>query len=151
MRSYRAGSQGDGCYLSLSVLKRYLNESDTNRSVRETCEIAKVKVEWDYFEEGQRHLAQHIHRASVRSLLILLCAASLALRSLEHTPPSTPHSYFRPPCRKGRNCDSIQHRRAQLLYTQLPLFERYRPTFALRNIGSPPAVDALESRHGFFG
>jgi deoxyhypusine monooxygenase len=41
--------------LSLPVLKKYLN--DTNRSVRETCEIAIAKVEWDHSEEGQRHLA----------------------------------------------------------------------------------------------
>jgi hypothetical protein len=41
---------------SFSVLKKYLNESDTNRSVRETCEIAIAKVKWDH-SEGQRHLA----------------------------------------------------------------------------------------------
>ena len=40
---------------SLPVLKKYLN--DTNRSVRETCEIAIAKVEWDHSDEGQRHLA----------------------------------------------------------------------------------------------
>ena len=40
---------------SLPILKKYLN--DTNRSVRETCEIAIAKVEWDHSEEGQRHLA----------------------------------------------------------------------------------------------
>ncbi len=40
---------------SLPVLKRYLN--DSNRSVRETCEIAIAKIEWDHSEEGQRHLA----------------------------------------------------------------------------------------------
>ena len=43
---------------SLSVLKKYLN--DANRSVRETCEIAIAKVEWDHSEEGQRHLASTI-------------------------------------------------------------------------------------------
>ena len=30
----------------------------------------------------------------------------------------------------------------------LPLFERYRAMFALRNIGTPPAVDALASGFG---
>jgi deoxyhypusine monooxygenase len=40
---------------SLPVLKRYLN--DSNRSVRETCEIAIGKIEWDHSEEGQRHHA----------------------------------------------------------------------------------------------
>jgi len=40
---------------SLPVLKKYLN--DSNRSVRETCDIAIAKIEWDHSEEGQRHLA----------------------------------------------------------------------------------------------
>ena len=60
MRSYRAGSRGNTFYflgLIFSVLEKYLNESDMNRSVRETCEAAIAKVEWDHSEEGQRHLA----------------------------------------------------------------------------------------------
>jgi deoxyhypusine monooxygenase len=40
---------------SLPVLKKYLN--DSNRSVRETCEIAIAKIEWDHSEEGQQLLA----------------------------------------------------------------------------------------------
>jgi deoxyhypusine monooxygenase len=40
---------------SLPILKKYL--SDSNRTVRETCDIAIAKVEWDHSEEGQRQLA----------------------------------------------------------------------------------------------
>ena len=40
---------------SLPILKKYLN--DSNRTVRETCDIAIAKIEWDQSEEGQRHLA----------------------------------------------------------------------------------------------
>lgn len=40
---------------SLPILKKYLN--DSNRTVRETCDIAVAKIEWDHSEEGQRHLA----------------------------------------------------------------------------------------------
>ena len=40
---------------SLPVLKKYLN--DSNRTVRETCDIAVAKIEWDHSEEGKRHLA----------------------------------------------------------------------------------------------
>ena len=39
---------------SVPVLQRYL--SDPNRSVRETCEIALAKIDWDNSEEGQQHL-----------------------------------------------------------------------------------------------
>jgi deoxyhypusine monooxygenase len=35
--------------------------------------------------------------------------------------------------------------KAKLLDTSLPLFERYRAMFALRNVGTPAAVDALAS------
>lgn len=38
---------------SLPILKEFLN--DSNRSVRETCEIAIAKIEWDNSEEGQKH------------------------------------------------------------------------------------------------
>lgn len=38
-----------------AVLTKYL--TDPNRSVRETCEIALAKIEWDNSEEGRQHLA----------------------------------------------------------------------------------------------
>ena len=38
---------------------------------------------------------------------------------------------------------SVEELRDKLLDQQLPLFERYRAMFALRNIGTPAAVDAL--------
>jgi deoxyhypusine monooxygenase len=39
---------------SVPVLHKYL--SDVERCVRETCEIAIAKIEWDHSEEGRRHL-----------------------------------------------------------------------------------------------
>ena len=38
---------------------------------------------------------------------------------------------------------AIAKLKAQLLDTKLPLFDRYRAMFSLRNIGTPAAVDAL--------
>ena len=38
---------------SVPVLEKYLN--DSSRTVRETCEIALAKIEWDNSEEGQHH------------------------------------------------------------------------------------------------
>jgi len=40
---------------SVPILKEYVN--DPERSVRETCEIAIDKIEWDNSEEGKRHYA----------------------------------------------------------------------------------------------
>lgn len=39
---------------SIPILKAYLKDPD--RSVRETCEIAIAKIEWDNSEEGREHL-----------------------------------------------------------------------------------------------
>ncbi len=38
---------------SVPILETYLNHS--NRTVRETCEIALAKIKWDNSEDGQRH------------------------------------------------------------------------------------------------
>lgn len=40
---------------SVPILTEYL--ADSERTVRETCEIAIAKINWDNSEEGQRHLA----------------------------------------------------------------------------------------------
>lgn len=40
---------------SVPILREYL--SDPNRSVRETCEIALAKIDWDNSEEGRKHLS----------------------------------------------------------------------------------------------
>lgn len=39
---------------SIHILREYL--SDHERTVRETCEIAIAKIEWDHSEEGQKQL-----------------------------------------------------------------------------------------------
>lgn len=39
---------------SISILKKYLD--DPERCVRETCEIALAKIEWDNSEEGKKSL-----------------------------------------------------------------------------------------------
>jgi deoxyhypusine monooxygenase len=40
---------------SVPILQEYL--TDPERTVRETCEIAMAKIEWDNTEEGKRHYA----------------------------------------------------------------------------------------------
>jgi deoxyhypusine monooxygenase len=41
--------------------------------------------------------------------------------------------------------DGVSALQKELVDTSLPLFQRYRAMFALRNIGTPAAVDALAS------
>ena len=38
---------------SVPILKEFL--TDSQRTVRETCEIAIAKIEWDNSEEGQKY------------------------------------------------------------------------------------------------
>ena len=38
---------------SVPILKEFL--ADSERTVRETCEIAMAKIEWDNSEEGQKY------------------------------------------------------------------------------------------------
>lgn len=38
---------------AVPVLREYLNDSE--RAVRETCEISIARIEWDQSEEGRRH------------------------------------------------------------------------------------------------
>ncbi|KAI9510585.1 deoxyhypusine hydroxylase [Russula earlei] len=110
---------------SLPILRKYL--SDFNRSVRETCEIALAKIEWDRSEEGQRH---HAHTTTEPQ----------TYTSVDPAPPTSGLLAGRPTTVTD---SSVEELRSKLLDTQLPLFERYRAMFALRNIGSPAAVDAL--------
>ncbi|KAI0252363.1 deoxyhypusine hydroxylase [Lactifluus subvellereus] len=112
---------------SLPVLKRYLN--DSNRSVRETCEIALAKVEWDHSEEGRRH-----HQSTSDE--------PQTYTSVDPAPPTS--GLLAGKAKSGNVTESnVEDLRSILLDTQVPLFDRYRAMFALRNIGTAAAVDAL--------
>jgi deoxyhypusine monooxygenase len=54
---------------SIDVLQQYL--SDSERAVRETCEIAIAKIEWDNSEEGKRHLASAVSSLQYATFLNL--------------------------------------------------------------------------------
>lgn len=41
---------------SIAILREYL--SDPERSVRETCEIAIARIEWENSEEGQKYRSE---------------------------------------------------------------------------------------------
>ncbi|KAF9454687.1 Deoxyhypusine hydroxylase [Macrolepiota fuliginosa MF-IS2] len=117
--------------ISLPILKEFL--TDSNRSVRETCEIAIAKIEWDNSEEGQKH--------------------QKALKAAENTPvytsidpaPATSGLLSGAPKPDTVTSDRITSLQKDLTNTELSLFERYRAMFALRNIGTAAAVDALAS------
>jgi len=66
--------------------------------------------------------------------------------SVDPAPPSS--SLLRGPPNlnsSSSQATTIQILQSQLVNKSLPLFDRYRAMFALRNIGTNPAVDALSS------
>ncbi|KAI1794888.1 ARM repeat-containing protein [Ganoderma leucocontextum] len=119
---------------SRDMLKRYLN--DPERCVRETCEIALAKIEWDHSEEGEKH------RRSTTAK-----SAEQTYTSIDPAPP-TSGLLAGKAAPKDASEENITKLRNTLNDKNLPLFERYRAMFALRNIGNPAAVDALASGFG---
>ncbi|KAG8969499.1 deoxyhypusine hydroxylase [Tulasnella sp. 419] len=120
---------------SIPILQKYLN--DPERVVRETCEIAIAKIEWDTTPEGQAERA----RKEAEKREALENGAISQFTSIDPAPPSAVYSGL---VRSSSTTPaSISELRSQLLDTSLPLFTRYRAMFALRNIGTPEAIDAL--------
>ncbi|KAI0771216.1 ARM repeat-containing protein [Trametes elegans] len=112
------------------VLRKYLN--DPEQCVRETCEIALAKIEWDNSEEGKKHWETTSKDAEQ------------TYPSIDPAPP-TSRLLAGKAAPEDASPENIAKLRAQLLDTSLPLFERYRAMFALRNIGTAAAVDALSA------
>ncbi|KAG9018094.1 deoxyhypusine hydroxylase [Tulasnella sp. 427] len=130
---------------SLPILREYLN--DPERAVRETCEIAIAKIEWDSTPEGQ---AERVKREAEKKE----AEENGTIRqftSIDPAPPSAAKSVSSGLLRgitSHQQTSSVAQLRAQLLDTALPLFQRYRAMFALRNIGSSEAIDALADGFG---
>ncbi|KAI0795368.1 ARM repeat-containing protein [Irpex lacteus] len=116
---------------SIPVLRQY--STHPNRDVRETCEIALAKIEWDHSEEGRSHRQKEAEKAE---------EGIQPYTSIDPAPP-TSGLLANKPAPITISTKSISDLRAKLLDTKLPLFERYRAMFALRNIGTEEAVDAL--------
>ncbi|KAK2465263.1 hypothetical protein APHAL10511_002617 [Amanita phalloides] len=115
---------------SMPVLKDFLFDSE--RTVRETCEIAIARIEWDASEEASKYHSD-VSSESHIPLYTSIDPAPAASGLLRGAKPdeSSP--------------SNVATLREQLINKNLPLFQRYRAMFALRNIGTAGAVDALAS------
>lgn len=137
--------------ISLPILKEFL--TDSNQSVRETCEIAISKIEWDNSSEGQAH--KKGSDSSIPHVLNFLVSSFFQKSSNTKTwnrlytsidpAPATSSLLSGAPKPDSISSNQITALQKDLTDTKLPLFERYRAMFALRNIGTPAAVDALAS------
>ncbi|KAI8942574.1 deoxyhypusine hydroxylase [Plenodomus lindquistii] len=96
---------------SLSLLKELRDDVKEVDVVRETCDIAVDRIEWEHgLQRDQEKLKQS------------------DFTSIDPAPP-LPQSAEKP---------SIPQLEKTLLDTSLPLFQRYRAMFALRDLSSPP-------------
>ncbi|KAE8360347.1 Deoxyhypusine hydroxylase [Aspergillus caelatus] len=107
---------------SLGVLKALRDDEKEEDVIRETCDIAVDRILWENSEE----------------------------RKSEKLKPSDFTSIDpAPPLPMASSQPSISDLEKTLLNTKLPLFQRYRAMFALRDLASPPdlptAVEAVEA------
>ena len=108
---------------SIPILRQYL--SDDNVSVRETCEIALAKIEYDHgLAHGER-------------------TARSRYDSIDPAPPLAMHGT------SAAAVESVPDLRAKLLDTSASLFERYRAMFGLRNLASADDAAVLALADGF--
>ncbi|MCJ1409304.1 deoxyhypusine hydroxylase [Ptychographa xylographoides] len=103
------GALGD--VTSLRLLKELRDDEQEVEVVRETCEIAVERIEWEASEEKKLERIQKSDFVSI-----------------DPAPP-LPQTSLRPVISELQNT---------LLDTKLPLFQRYRAMFALRDLASPP-------------
>ncbi|KAK7192649.1 deoxyhypusine hydroxylase [Paraphaeosphaeria sporulosa] len=107
---------------SLDLLKGLRDDAKELDVVRETCDIAVDRIEW---EHGIQSKDEHLKKSDFASI-----------------DPA-------PPLPQDQQAPSIPELEKKLLDTSLPLFKRYRAMFALRDLASPPdlpsAVPAVQS------
>ncbi|KAI4154705.1 MAG: hypothetical protein LQ341_000300 [Variospora aurantia] len=102
---------------SLDMLTRMRDDDNEVTVVRETCDIAIGRIEWE--QSGRRKTEK-------------LRVSDFA--SIDPAPPL-------PQTAHHRSIDELQE---LLLDTRLPLFQRYRAMFALRDLSSPPDLPSAE-------
>ncbi|EME78624.1 uncharacterized protein MYCFIDRAFT_30774 [Pseudocercospora fijiensis CIRAD86] len=114
------GALGD--QTSLELLKERRDDETEEKVVRETCEIAIERIEWEFSEARK---AEKLRRSD--------------FASIDPAPPSE----------EQEGSADIEGLRKTLMDSSLPLFKRYRAMFALRDLASPPdlptAVPAIHA------
>ncbi|KAI9705552.1 MAG: deoxyhypusine hydroxylase [Candelina mexicana] len=107
---------------SLDVLRAMRDDEGEVEVVRETCDIAVARIEW---ENSKLRKEERLHQSDFTSI-----------------DPA-------PPLAQTSQKASIPELQKTLLDTRLPLFQRYRAMFALRDLSSPPdlptAVSAVQA------
>lgn len=128
------GDQG-----SLGLLKELRDDSREPEVVRETCDIAVDRIEWEHSEEGKKELLKQRWASTSATPRYNADVIRSDFASIDPAPPTAQADVQL----------SIPELEKTLLDTKLPLFLRYRAMFTLRDLCSPPdlptAVPAIQA------
>ncbi len=126
-------------YESLPLLRKHETLEGEDVSVKETCELAVRKIEWDHSEEGKKERAE----AAERKRQAEASGGSEAFSPIDPAPalPAVKASLSSGQSKAAAASLSsldpaaydIPALQAHLTDRSLPLFERYRAMFSLRN------------------
>ena len=105
------GALGDQS--SLELLRQRRDDPTEEEVVRETCDIAVERIDWEHSDTRRLEKLRQSDFASVDPA---------------------------PPLSESTSHPSILELEQTLLDTSLPLFQRYRAMFALRDLASPPHI-----------
>ncbi|KAH7411158.1 armadillo-type protein [Cadophora sp. MPI-SDFR-AT-0126] len=110
---------------SLDLLRELRDRPEELVVVKETCEIAVARIEWENSEERKREKLQKrfVHFMPLDIISRLIQMSDFA--SIDPAPTS-------------EQTESIEDLEKTLLDTTKPLFLRYRAMFGLRDLASPP-------------
>ena len=129
---------------SLDILRELRDNEEEVKVVRETCDIAVERIEWEASE------AQKIENIRKRYWSIVSVFYGYGIADCERSDFVSIDPA--PPLPQTLRAPVISELQETLLDIQLPLFQRYRAMFALRDLASPPdlptaisAVHALAS------
>jgi deoxyhypusine monooxygenase len=105
---------------NLEILKQFRDREGEAVAVKETCEIAIDRIEW---ENSEQHKKEKLHQSD--------------FASIDPAPPM------------AESEKTVEELAKDLMDTTVPLFLRYRAMFALRDLASPPdlptAVPAVQA------
>lgn len=115
---------------SLGILRQLRDDEGEAEVVRETCDIAVERIEWEASEERK---LERIRKRFTEPKSAFNCwddadSAGSDFISIDPAPP-LPQTSHKP---------ITSDLQSTLLDTKLPLFQRYRAMFALRDLASPP-------------
>lgn len=129
------GALGD--ISSVDLMKRLRDDENEQTVVRETCDIAVDRILWENSEARMKE--------KLTQRFVLLCLEYLRLTQCSDFASIDPAPAL--PL-EGSSCH-ISYLKSKLLDGSLPLFQRYRAMFALRDLASPPdlpsSVPAIEA------